>query len=76
MTSTPAETIQTHYIGIGDFALSFMIRLSYCPGHPGGWRWAAIAEDNMTGWFHGEGLAPTEDDAIDAAEAHLTSIFT
>ena len=68
-------TSQVHAVGIGDFDLAFIVRLWWCSGTPGGWMWAAIAEDDMTGWFRGEGLFPDDRDALAAAIAHLTAIF-
>ncbi len=73
--STTLPTNQVYDVGIGDFELAFMIRLWYCSGTPDGWMWAAIAEDNMSGWFHGGRLLATDTAALNAAVAHLTAIF-
>ena len=76
MSTTPAATSQTHAVRIGDFELSFIVRVWWCSGEPGGWRWSAIAEDDMTDWISGRYKMATAERALEAAVAHLTAIFS
>ncbi len=74
-TTAPTTTSQQHSVLIGEFELSFLVRVWWCSGEPSGWLWAAKGEDDMTGWISGHHLETKAEHALEAAVATLTRRF-